>query len=140
MENKELRGSEDRGLRGFSGIVYDFMWTLDDALEFINIYQKAAMANGWYLALAGGVLNRGYSNNDLDLVAVPRTDNSAVYDLHMILTWEKVIDKETGICTDLNPCKFIKMSKVFCAEIHEYSWNGRKIKIVVIGSGDPWWR
>jgi hypothetical protein len=31
------------------------------------------MDSGYYLALAGGVLNTGHSENDLDLVAVPRT-------------------------------------------------------------------
>ena len=34
------------------------------------------MTAGYYLALAGGVLNRGSSSNDLDLVAVPRTESS----------------------------------------------------------------
>lgn len=48
-------------------------WTLNDALEFIRDRQAGAEAAGYYLALAGGVLNRGSSFNDLDVVAVPRT-------------------------------------------------------------------
>jgi len=48
------------------------MWALDNALTFIRSNQPAAMDAGYYLALAGGVLNKGFSTNDLDVVAVPR--------------------------------------------------------------------
>ena len=51
-------------------------WTLDAALEWVRERQPVMMRNGWYLALAGGVLNRGRSTNDLDLVAMPRRKTS----------------------------------------------------------------
>lgn len=47
-------------------------WTLATARTFIRKLQKPCMESGYYIALAGGVLNRGHSNQDLDLVAVPR--------------------------------------------------------------------
>ena len=47
-------------------------WLLSDALDFIDQHQYAAMAEGWCLCLAGGVLNKRHSINDLDLVAYPR--------------------------------------------------------------------
>jgi len=50
-------------------------WTLEGALVLIRELQPNAMKAGYYLALAGGVLNSGASTNDLDLVAVPRTTN-----------------------------------------------------------------
>lgn len=52
-------------------------WTLDDALALIRSLQPAAMESGWCLMLAGGVLNNGFSANDLDLLAYPR-DRDAV--------------------------------------------------------------
>lgn len=48
-------------------------WALKDALVLIRDIQTEAMELGYYIALAGGVLNEGFSENDLDLVAVPRT-------------------------------------------------------------------
>lgn len=51
-------------------------WTLDSALSWIRERQPAVMAAGWYMALAGGVLNNGSSRKDLDLVLMPRTSNS----------------------------------------------------------------
>jgi hypothetical protein len=47
-------------------------WTLERAIIFITEHQAWSMENGFYIALAGGVLNKGYSHNDLDLVFVQR--------------------------------------------------------------------
>jgi hypothetical protein len=48
------------------------MWLLDDALLLIRSIRTQCMdETGYYLALAGGVLNTGQSVRDLDLVAVP---------------------------------------------------------------------
>lgn len=47
------------------------MWSLDDAITFARELQPNANAAGWFIALAGGVLNRGSSSHDLDIVAVP---------------------------------------------------------------------
>jgi hypothetical protein len=62
------------------------VWTLDEALAFIRQFQQDAMNHGFYLALAGGVLNNGYSAKDLDLVAVPRSIRSGLAALHSWLT------------------------------------------------------
>jgi len=46
------------------------MWTIDEALEFIREHQSKCVELGYHIALAGGVLNKGYSNNDLDLILI----------------------------------------------------------------------
>ena len=51
------------------------IWLLGEAIDLVKLIQATSMTQGYYLAIAGGVLNKGYSNNDLDLVAVPRTPN-----------------------------------------------------------------
>ncbi len=51
-------------------------WSMDEALGLIRRIQPDCMENGYYLALGGGVLNKGYSDKNLDLVAMPRTCSS----------------------------------------------------------------
>lgn len=47
------------------------MWTFASAHNLIQTIQPVLMEHGWFVALAGGVLNHGQSEHDLDLVAVP---------------------------------------------------------------------
>lgn len=47
------------------------MWTLSDALDVIRPLQFKALQYGYHLALGGGVLNKGESANDLDLIVMP---------------------------------------------------------------------
>lgn len=49
-------------------------WTLENSVELIRILQPLAHQHGYHLALAGGILNRGYSDKDLDVVALPRSE------------------------------------------------------------------
>lgn len=47
------------------------MWTLPQAIEFINEITPQIKEVGYGIALAGGVLLRGESNTDLDLILYP---------------------------------------------------------------------
>jgi len=49
------------------------LWTLDRALTLARMLERLAAASGWHVALAGGVLIRGMSSHDLDLVFYPRS-------------------------------------------------------------------
>lgn len=49
-------------------------WTLESGVEFIRRYQDLAVGHGYNLSLGGGVLNKGGSDHDLDIVCVPRKD------------------------------------------------------------------
>lgn len=46
-------------------------WTLNDALLVVRDLQFKALQCGYHLALCGGVLNKGTSDNDLDLAVLP---------------------------------------------------------------------
>jgi hypothetical protein len=46
-------------------------WTLENSVELIRLLQPLAHRHGYHLALAGGILNRGFSEKDLDVVALP---------------------------------------------------------------------
>lgn len=56
------------------------MWSRDRAIYLITNIQPELMAKGWFVALAGGVLTRGWSDHDLDLVAVPMDSTSVNVD------------------------------------------------------------
>lgn len=47
------------------------MWTLDDALDLARQLEDHVAPAGYHVALAGGVLLRGWSEHDLDLVFYP---------------------------------------------------------------------
>jgi len=74
------------------------MWTLDKALQLVRNLQPHLMEVGWFAALAGGVLNKGYSEHDLDLVLVPmKTDSTDIGSLHQVLHfvgWERTHEAE----------------------------------------------
>lgn len=71
----------------------DPMWTLDRALEVIRKLALPLATVGWHLALAGGVLLKGISVHDLDLVAFPhdstRTNRAALEDALRAAGWER---------------------------------------------------
>ena len=50
---------------------YATNWGLDNAVDLIRKLQPEARRSGYHLALAGGVLNVGHSDKDLDIVALP---------------------------------------------------------------------
>lgn len=57
------------------------MWTLEQALEIVRDLEEGLI--GWHVALAGGVLQKGHSDHDLDLVFFPRnTSNIQLVDLY----------------------------------------------------------
>ena len=101
-------------------------WNLNDALELIRNIQPDCMNSGYYIALAGGVLNGGGSINDLDLVAVPRAAASNPVDL--------------GLALHTHLGKVKGKSRIHNATIIEYKisrapWDKRlksKIEVVVI--------
>jgi len=66
------------------------MWTLASAQDFVSIHQHRAWEAGWNLCMGGGVVNNGKSDNDFDLVAIPKDVTSTNYALLTIflLHWD----------------------------------------------------
>jgi hypothetical protein len=61
------------------------MWTLEEGLEVVRLLQPGAAERGFNLSLGGGVLNKGTSLHDLDIVAAPAKD--AKPDVNTFLLW-----------------------------------------------------
>ncbi len=53
------------------------VWTLETALTTVRAIQPMLKVLGYHVALAGGTLNRGFSEKDLDLVFLPLTNDKA---------------------------------------------------------------
>lgn len=92
------------------------MWTIEDALSLIRQLQPKAMEAGWCLMLGGGVLNNGYSDNDLDLLAYPRnkwsyTEN--LTDVFQAAGWSPV-----------------KIDFISVASIVTFTSGGKKIELI----------
>lgn len=56
------------------------MWGLSEALDVIRPLQFKALQYGYHLALGGGVLNKGMSDNDLDIIVLPLDQRPAQLD------------------------------------------------------------
>lgn len=48
-------------------------WTFDDALNLVRHLQVELEASGFHVAMAGSVLLKGESSNDLDVIVYPHT-------------------------------------------------------------------
>jgi hypothetical protein len=94
-------------------------WELDNALAFVRWLQPLAMQFGFWLALAGGVLNNGYSDNDLDLAAVPRGD--AAQDTEGFLAYMA----STGWTR-------LKRNPVPCAIRHKFQRDGFFLDLIIM--------
>jgi hypothetical protein len=60
-------------------------WLLDDALNLFRMLQDRAKSYGYCLAIGGGVVNKGWSDNDLDIVAHCHTEYEKVCDPNALL-------------------------------------------------------
>lgn len=59
------------------------LWSLDDALRYIRERQTAAFQHHYNLSLGGGILDRGFSDHDLDIVATPANGLTATMDNYL---------------------------------------------------------
>jgi hypothetical protein len=100
-------------------------WTLDLALAFIRERQPNTMAAGYYIALAGGVLNAGSSKTDLDLVVVPMSAKSDPSTLFNVLIEDLACD---ALGAYHEPPAVIHNGVVFVGHDQE----GRLIDIIVL--------
>lgn len=50
------------------------MWTLEEGVELVRSVQKYCHKNAYHVALGGGVVNKGYSEKDVDIYFLPMTN------------------------------------------------------------------
>lgn len=111
-------------------------WTLDEALTVIRDLQPRIKALGWHVALAGGVLNVGRSDKDLDLVFLPLQNTaidpaSTAVDTHeLIVLLDGTFGKAQGGWSDASPtwepCAWMRV---------QYGYqlaNGQRIDVFIV--------
>ena len=59
-------------------------WTLEDGLDMARQLRRVAAGYGWHVAIGGGVVHRGWSNKDLDLVMFPHDSTRETFNTRMI--------------------------------------------------------
>ena len=79
------------------------MWRFPEAIDLIVRVQPTAHANGYHLGLAGGVLNKGQSDKDLDVMIMPLNNVEQARDLNTIVEMfcreigaKNVLTRESG--------------------------------------------
>lgn len=92
------------------------LWSLEQGLFFIDHIQRESFLEDFYICLAGGVLNRRYSNNDLDLVAVNNAPSSDYKRLKATL--DKILQRTSTV-------------KLINNRVH-LKWESLKVECLVI--------
>lgn len=59
------------------------LWTLDEGLQYIRERQTEAFIHHYNLSLGGGILDRGFSDHDLDIIATPANGLTATMDNYL---------------------------------------------------------
>lgn len=113
------------------------MWTLEEVQKLIKGLEVYSTSYGWHFALAGGVLRKGSSDHDLDLIAYPRTStNSDRNDLRYLLTcqgWQLRVPKK-----EMHGHWKAKGSK---DRKHVEVWqtsDGRRVDLFILGDSPGW--
>lgn len=72
------------------------LWTIEEGVELIRSLRQRAHDAGFALALTGGVLMRGASDKDLDVIAYPLNRNSYskrnLFAMLVTAGWRRVLD------------------------------------------------
>jgi hypothetical protein len=109
-------------------VIKPIIWGLDEALELVRSMQSALRPLGYHVALAGGVLNKGFSQKDLDLVFLPLTNDVAppVEPLfnHLLTIFEPPYDNEWPISHEPNPYSCYRKQ-------YQMTHQGRRVDLFV---------
>lgn len=107
------------------------MWTLDEAAKLAQSIEPAIRKLGYHTCLGGGVLHKGYSEKDLDLIFLQFHTNSG--------TKEKVEGYLTGVLGVIEP--FFESPDLeldYAASTHPYAslmgkidYNGKRIDVFI---------
>ena len=80
------------------------MISIHQALQLIRVLHPAAFAGGYNLHLGGGILTRGYSENDLDIVAIRRPQVLRAFPFMILVAMKELGFNITGCRPGALPC------------------------------------
>lgn len=105
------------------------MWTLEAGLALVRTLEKA-LAPNYHAALGGGVLHRGESNHDLDIIILPHHANHLdVKEIHEVLRKHlRLVVPRDKILEDWRKRGITDMKYV---EVWAEGW--RRVDIIILG-------
>lgn len=68
------------------------VWTLEEGLGFVRKLEDHLHDQGFHAALSGGVLWKGSSTKDLDIILYPHTSNECSFDHELKPLMELLLD------------------------------------------------
>lgn len=83
-------------------------WNLEEGLSLVRAIQPGAKGYGFHVALAGGVLNKGTSDKDIDLVFLPFNNKKYPEDLTGMMEW---LTKMWGIPVPIESYEYEPISR-----------------------------
>ena len=103
------------------------MWTLVSARGIIAVMETHLAPRGFHVALAGGVLARGHSKHDLDVVVFP----------HCKRPMSTARSREWAIRQSLRAAGLVRR-RTWC-QMHAYwrkhgSWDTKHVEVWVLGA------
>jgi len=99
----------------------DKMWTLDEGLVIVRELKERIWQLGFAIALTGGVLYRGHSNKDLDILFYPLSSIEYPYYAFVINELDLYFKPEKFFIIDHKEQKSLKLIAVFQLK------NGKRI-------------
>lgn len=95
------------------------MWGMHEALNLIREIQPTVHKMQYHVALAGGVLNKGFSRKDLDLVFIPLTNENRP-ELAELTGWLfNTFGEPKDNLTDPNPCVSLRYQASYMFGVNE---------------------
>lgn len=68
-------------------------WTFSEAISYIRDRQTGAFQHHYNLCLGGGILDRGFSDHDVDIIAVPANGHTATMDNYLdFVLWMNTVN------------------------------------------------
>lgn len=105
------------------------MWTFEEAISEVRLIGLETAKVGWYACLGGGVLHKGYSSHDLDIVFIPHHE-AKIEPLYLVLKNLGLVQKR-----DVHKMQSGWRSKGLLDEKHVEEWrdkNDRRIDIILM--------
>lgn len=106
-------------------VVREHAWILDEALALVRFIQPMTRAFGYHLAIGGGVVNRGFSDKDLDLYFLAMEDSSALNPTGLLV----LLDAFWGQREDIGNGSYRKSHYKHKVK---YAVDGRRIDVFVV--------
>lgn len=107
------------------------MWTLQEGVELVQALEPAVRALGYHTCLAGGVLHKGRSEKDLDLVFLRlQTGEGSTRSIeHLLVKQFGPIEPFFGETEQ--SADYAENTHPYASVMGKIDWNGKRIDVFI---------